>query len=254
MNTIGVVAGAGPFAGLDLIKKIFEQTIASADQDHLPVIGWFRPDELPDRTAFLLNNRLPNPGTAIAKQVLALEKAGASVAAIPCNTAHAALIFDRMNSELAAQGSKIHFVNMLAETMQHIRKYHPELKRIAALSTTGTYRVSLYPDYLQNAGFQPVIPDETVQTQWVHTAIYDPHYGIKVTGCGTELARASLIDAVRHLKEKGAQAVILGCTELPLALTEKMIEGVPLLDPTLILARALIQAAAPEKLKAYSTN
>jgi len=252
MKTIGVVAGAGPFAGLDLLKKIFEQTQAEGDADHLNVIGWFESSQLPDRTAYLLDNNLPNPGSAIALQVLELEKAGASLAAIPCNTAHAPLIFNRMQEDLSAAGSKIKFINMLDETIAHIRQVHGNLSRIGVLSTTGTYRVKLYSQYLECAGFQAIAPDEDVQLNLVHPAIYDKGYGIKAAGTGTERSRHNLMQAVQHLVEKGAQAVILGCTELPLALTEKKIGETILLDPTLILARALIREAAPEKLRPFS--
>ncbi|MEM5774822.1 MAG: aspartate/glutamate racemase family protein, partial [Anaerolineaceae bacterium] len=79
----------------------------------------------------------------------------------------------------------------------------------------------------------------------------DRLYGIKAAGAGTEKARADLLTAVQHLADKGAQAVILGCTELPLAITEKQKNGIIFLDPTLILARALIREAAPQKLRPY---
>jgi aspartate racemase len=59
-----------------------------------------------------------------------------------------------------------------------------------------------------------------------------------------------LIEAIRHLAASGAEAVILGCTELPLAVTEAEIEGVRCIDPTRALARALIREAAPERLDA----
>jgi aspartate racemase len=252
MKTIGVVAGAGPYAGLDLLKKIFEQTLAVGDADHLDVIGWFGSASLPDRTAFLLDNRLPNPGIAIARQVLDLEAAGAHLAAIPCNTAHAPLIFEYMRAELAAAGTKVHFIHMLDETVSHIRRYYSEISRIGVLSTTGTYRTGLYPLYLQKAGLQALAPDEDIQLELVHPAIYDPQYGIKANGSGTQRSRQDLTRAVEHLVEKGAQAVILGCTELPLALSEKAIGSTSLLDPAFILARALIREAAPEKLKPFS--
>ena len=251
MKTIGVIAGAGPFAGLDLLKKIFEQTIADGDADHLNVIGWFASGQLPDRTGFLLDNSKVNPGHAMAVQTLALEKAGAELVAIPCNTAHAPLIFDRMHAELHEAKSKIQFVNMLQETVAHIRQYHGDLSRIGILSTTGTYRVNLYPLYLEQAGLQAIAPDEDVQLNLVHPAIYDRLYGIKAAGTGTEKSRADLSTAVDHLVKKGAQAVILGCTELPLAITEKKKDGIIFLDPTLILARALIREAAPQKLRPY---
>lgn len=62
-------------------------------------------------------------------------------------------------------------------------------------------------------------------------------------------ARAALLGEAEALTAKGADAVILGCTEIPLALTEPDLHGVPLLDATKVLARALILAFAPDRLK-----
>jgi aspartate racemase len=65
----------------------------------------------------------------------------------------------------------------------------------------------------------------------------------------TPEARAALYAEAEKLVEKGAQGVILGCTEIPLALTEPNVRDVPLLDATKVLARALIVAFAPDRLK-----
>jgi aspartate racemase len=88
-----------------------------------------------------------------------------------------------------------------------------------------------------------------MQEEVVHTAVYHPHYGIKATGTATPTAKTNLLAAMRALQQKGAQAIILGCTEMPLAMTESTFEGLPIIDPTLILARALIREANPAKLK-----
>ena len=65
---IGIVGGAGPFAGLDLQAKILNQTVAGRDQDHLTIITLSQPNQLPDRTDYLLGNvperpLLPSPVT-----------------------------------------------------------------------------------------------------------------------------------------------------------------------------------------------
>jgi aspartate racemase len=248
-RTIGVIAGAGPFAGLDLLKKIFEQTIASSDQEHLDVLGLFRSSKLPDRTAYLLNPGLENPGYAIAAQALELEAAGATVVGIPCNTAHSPRIFDVALAELQERGSGITFINMIAETIASIQQQHPRLRHIGILSTTGTYRVKLYPNYLREAHLEAIVPDEDIQQTLIHNAIYDAIYGIKATGRATQKARQDLLKGFEHLVDKGAEAVILGCTEIPLAIPESTVGSIPAIDPTLILARALIRTANPTKLK-----
>ena len=66
-------------------------------------------------------------------------------------------------------------------------------------------------------------------------------------------ARARLEKVILELKRRKVQRVVLGCTELPLALTEYDFAGVQLIDPTTILARALISQARPEKLSVAPT-
>ncbi|MGH2567114.1 MAG: aspartate/glutamate racemase family protein, partial [Bacteroidota bacterium] len=91
---------------------------------------------------------------------------------------------------------------------------------------------------------------EEIQRDKVHPAVYDRRYGIKaLSNPVTERARKSLLAAIRWLRKEGAEAVILGCTEIPLAIPEKKIDGVVLIDPTLILARSLIKAVSPAKLR-----
>ncbi|MCJ7713906.1 aspartate/glutamate racemase family protein, partial [Candidatus Bathyarchaeota archaeon] len=89
-----------------------------------------------------------------------------------------------------------------------------------------------------------------MQESLIHPAIYHPSYGIKtVSNPIHPQARENLIKGISFLKEEGAQAVILGCTEIPLAITEKKINDILLIDPTTVLARALIRFSNPEKIK-----
>lgn len=246
---IGIVGGAGPFAGLDLLAKILEQTAAVRDQDHLTVINLSQPNQLPDRTAYLLGETAVNPAHAIFQQLQTLERAGAHVAAIPCNTAHAPAIFDEVLRQLDAASSQVQFLNMIAETGRHIRCYYGHIHRIGVLSTTGTYRVRIYPDLLEPEGFEMLAPDEGVQETAVHPAIYDPEYGIKAHGRATPQARENLLRGIANLQQQGAEAVILGCTEIPLAITENEINDMIMIDPTRALARALIRKVNPDKLR-----
>jgi aspartate racemase len=90
--------------------------------------------------------------------------------------------------------------------------------------------------------------DEALQARAVQPAIYDPTFGIKACGQATEKSRANLLLGVQQLRSRGAQALILGCTELPLAIPEKEIAGMIVIDPALVLARALIAAVDPARL------
>ncbi len=119
------------------------------------------------------------------------------------------------------------------------------------MSTTGTAVTRIYPINLEPLGFEIVMPNEALQKEAIHPAIYDPVYGIKACGQATERARQDLMLGVRQLQEAGAQAIILGCTEIPLAIQEKQIDGMILIDPALILARSLIAAVDPTKLRKW---
>jgi aspartate racemase len=246
---IGVVGGVGPFAGIDLLGKIAAQTVANQDQDHLTVLNWSQPGAIVDRTDYLLGQVAQNPAEALAVQVQQLAKMGAGVVGIPCNTAHAPRIFGQIRAELAAASCDVLLLHMIEEVGRFLQANLPGVNRIGVLSTTGTYRAGVYADILQPLGFTAVLPPITLQTEKIHPAIYNPIYGIKACGAVTEQARNDLLLGVETLKLAGAEAIILGCTELPLAFNEPKAASLPLIDPTLILARALIREANPAKLK-----
>lgn len=71
---IGIIGGVGPLAGLDIVTKIIEETIATTDQEHLPVLLSSQPHRIADRTAYLLGQESENPAYAIAEIIQELEK------------------------------------------------------------------------------------------------------------------------------------------------------------------------------------
>lgn len=248
-KVIGIISGMGPHAGLDLAAKIFNQTAARRDQDHLPVAILSYPERLVDRTSFLFDEIDTNPAFALAEIARQLESVGAVVAGMPCNTAHAAPILDVIRAELRRTGHRIEILSIIDETVRSIREAHPELQRVGVLGTTAVYRLRLYRDALAAAGITPVVPDPERQERLVNATIFDETWGLKVhSDPPTDEARARLLEAIEHLKDDGAQAVILGCTELPLVIPEPEIFGLPTIDPTAILARSLIRATYPEAL------
>lgn len=239
---IGIIGGVGPFAGLDLQAKILQATPAVRDQDHLPVIALSWPGNIPDRTAFLLGETSVNPAGPVLEQLALLSRMGATVAAVPCNTMHAPPIFNVIEAGVAQFDRPLRLLHIIRETAAHLRTEYPELRRIGVLSTTGTAQARVYPDILEPLGYAVVSPPAEMQDDLIHPAIYDPTYGIKAHGRATERAGSDLLRGVRALQESGAEAIILGCTELPLALPETAVGGIPLVDPTRVLARALVGA------------
>ena len=245
--TIGIIGGMGPHAGVHLVEKIIDQTIAEGDFDHLSTILISRPGEIPDRCAYLENVAEAPPGPRITEVARQLIGAGATVLAMPCNTAHAPPILTGVLTEL---GKDVRFLHLIEETARFCREAAPEAQRIGVLATTGTYATGLYQDVLTQAGLVPVIPDPAIQRDLVQRALYDRQIGIKSkSNPVTEEAIELLTLATEHMTEAGAQAVILGCTELPLAIKTRRFAGLPVVDSTTALARALIKAVDASRLK-----
>jgi aspartate racemase len=242
---IGIVGGVGSYAGIDLIKKIYDLTNAQTDQDHLPISMISIPRETPDRTKFILGETGLNPAIAIADIICRLADSGAEVIGIPCNTAHAKLIFDVIKDKIP---SSCKLVNMVEEVGLYLNKNFPRIGSVGILATTGTIISNIYPEILEKYNLTVIQPSIEIQKQLVHRAIYDQQYGIKAFGNPvTQKAKNDLIKATLSLVKKGAEAIILACTEIPLAITEKKIENSFFVDATSILAAALIRESRKEQ-------
>ena len=247
---IGIVGGMGPYAGLDLLQKIFDETEAANDQGHLPVAMLSYSHRINDRTEYLLYDDGPNPAYEIADIALQLGEIGAVVAGMPCNSAHAPPIFGLVEAELKNAGNPLRLLNMISETTTYIKATYTSIHHIGVLSTDSVFHLGIYRDSLAAAGFTPILPSREVQENIVHRAIYAPDYGIKAQSRPvTTKARGDILHVINRLHERGAEAIILGCTELPLAVPESSLENVPMIDPTRILARALIANTYPQKLR-----
>lgn len=166
-----------------------------------------------------------------------------------CNTAHAGPIFDAALEILRAKEVKLQILHLIDETIAHIKSRYPQVRRVGLLATQGTYKTRLYDLALEAAGLKVVIPDEQVRVNDIHAALYDPLFGIKTCdGPVTVQARGRVRSAIDHVGQLGAEVVILGCTELPLAVEEDHINGIPIIDPAEIMAKKLILETSPEKL------
>ena len=249
---IGIVGGVGPYAGTDLLNKIFKNTQANTDQEHLDAILISMSSTIEDRTEFLIGKVKLNPAFAMLKVLVKLEKAGATIAGIPCNTAHSQTIFNVIQFELERSHSTIKLLNMIDETLSFIATNYPNVTKVGVLSTTGTYKSKLYASALQSKGYEAIVPTLKMQEELIHPAIYHNTYGIKtISNPIHPQARKNLVLGMSYLKEQGAEIAILGCTEIPLAITESKINDVVTIDPTNILARALIHNSNPDKLKPF---
>lgn len=246
---IGIVGGAGPLAGNDLFYKIIEETAALSDQEHLPVLLWSDPTKIPDRTEFLEGKVKQNPAVPITEIFLKLERNGARVGAIPCNTAHAPVIFEEIRTGLQKVGSQLQLISIIEETVRYLAQQYPSGTPVGVLSTTGTWKRRIYADPLEAAGFEVLTPEAEEQSL-VHQAIYHKGFGVKASGTQiTGKAKEILYGQADTLIDQGAEVVILGCTEIPLVIREAFYRQKRMVDTVRVLARALIKAYAPDKLK-----
>ena len=246
---IGILGGMGPQAGLDLAEKLIGLTRTKCDQDHIPFILFSLPESVPDRTAFLLGKEATNPAHAIADQFEKMSSMGVTIAVMACNTAHAGPIFELTQDLLRKRSIELRILHLVQETVAYIRKNHPQIQRVGILGTQGTYQTGLYDQALEEAGLEAICPDPVIREQDIHQALYSPVFGIKVCADPvSEEASSRVRSAIRHLQHLGAGAIILGCTELPLAVKEQQIDGIPILDPARIIAEKLILETYPDKL------
>ncbi|MFN0173667.1 MAG: aspartate/glutamate racemase family protein [Saprospiraceae bacterium] len=246
---IGIVGGIGPMAGADLYKKIVENTVAHRDQDHLSVLLASFPQLIADRTDYLLGKSNESPANALAEVILLLENAGSKYIGIACNTAHAPQIFDPMMKTLMDKGSKAEILHLIEHTTAFIKAQEQAFERIGLLCTLGSYKTNLYQNRLRNASLTPVVLDIKRHNELAQVPIYHPDYGLKCISEGHPEAIIKLNTAIAELQALGAEAVILGCTEIGMVEEQLDFHGMAAFNPNTILARELIRRVAPEKLK-----
>ncbi|MBI9101211.1 MAG: aspartate/glutamate racemase family protein [Spirochaetales bacterium] len=242
----------GPLAGLMLHRLVLKNTLTfGRDQDHLKIIHLSFSDMIPDRTESLFEMVPENPALGMAAVIsagdVACEKLGCTgVAGIPCNTFHAPPIWNLFKTKLNESGSNISVLNMIQETADYISRNYSSVKKVGVLSTTGTQRLGIYATPLREIGFTVLEPENQDE---VHNLIYNKDWGIKSSIEISTQAREGLSEQIRLLEKKGAELIILACTELPLAIDAKVKFSAVLLDPMVCLARALIKRVDPNRLK-----
>ncbi|HWK51377.1 MAG TPA: amino acid racemase, partial [Steroidobacter sp.] len=233
---LGVVGGVGPAATVDFLDKVVRNTPARRDQDHLRLLVEQNP-QIPDRTEHLVGDGM-DPTLALYATCKKLQAGEADLIAIPCNTAHA--FVEAIQSEL-----DIPIMNMLTVTVKHIREMFPTLRKVGLLATSGTISSGVYKRALEDHGLQEIVPSQPLQAR-VMNAIYGPQ-GVKA-GFTSPASVADVDAAIDELATQGVEVIVLGCTELPLLLSEPervTAKGnrVTLVDPTDILAKRCVSAA-----------
>ncbi|MBR7179509.1 MAG: aspartate/glutamate racemase family protein [Oscillospiraceae bacterium] len=231
--TLGVIGGLGPIATAHFMELIIRMTEADTDQEHLDMILYNRPS-IPDRTGYILDPTKPNPLPEMIRVGNALARQGAKLIAIPCMTAH---YFHRdLTRYIEAP-----IVHAIHETAVHLKKHG--ITKVGIMATDGTVRSKLFQQELLEHGITPVIPGEQGQ-KCVMSVIYDD---IKAN----RPAEMDKFDfAAKDLREQGAEAIILGCTELSLVKRDYPI-GAGYLDAMEVLAQTCVRMCGGKLKEAY---
>ncbi|KOS60064.1 amino acid racemase [Lysinibacillus agricola] len=223
-QTLGIIGGVGPLATMFIGEMIVRRTKATKDQEHLHTII-DNDTNIPDRTAFILDNTKENPVPVIVTDAKKLASVGADVIAIPCNTAHT--FYDEI-----IEGSPVPVLHMIRETAK--RAYDLGAERVGILATTGTLTSRMYQDALEEYGITPVVPDDIMKEK-VMSIIYD------YVKAGKDVSQEDWLPIEEAMLALNCDRIVLGCTELSivnrdLKLSDKYIDSLIVLAERAILA------------------
>ena len=230
MQTVGILGGMGPEASVRFLELLVRNTAAAVDQDHVPTLLWSCP-QIPDRTAALLRGG-ESPVPWLARGAATLTAAGADFLVMPCVTAHG------FWPQVAPQ-IRLPLVHLLHAALDDLRSAQADIKTIGLLATHGTVQTRVVHDVFEPAGIQILLPSDSDQAR-VMEAIYGRE-GIKA-GVTTGHPRAVVCEIALQLIQAGAEAILAGCTEIPLVLKPTDLT-VPLIEPLVSGARACIRRA-----------
>jgi aspartate racemase len=201
----------GPAASAEFINRLIQQTPASCDQEHIPFVLWNEP-RTPDRSTSIRNgDDRPLPYLLQGMQVL--KSVDCDVIVIPCNTAH--YWYDEL---VKFKVPILHIVDSVADSLRDINV----TGTIGIMGTQATIELGLYQNRLSD--WDCIVPSVEEMNNIVQPAIDLIKAGDMV------VSHNMLMSVVDSLISRGASAVVLGCTELPLAVKELDKNGVPLVN------------------------
>ena len=229
-KVLGVLGGMGPMSSVFFYELVTENTDAENDQQHVDMIISSRAT-VPDRTAFILGESEEDPLPVMKEETLRLVNAGCTTIAMTCNTAH--YFYEELQ-----KATPVPILNIGRIAVDEIERRG--IKRVGLLATTGTVRTGIYQKACEEKEIECISPDDADQK-----TIMNIIYGQVKAGKKVDMQAFTKVS--EKLLNKGAEILILGCTELSvIRRTESL--GNEYIDPLLILARECVKAAG-RKLK-----
>lgn len=223
MKKLGVIGGLGPMATAFFMQMVIEMTEAKTDQEHIEMLIHNCP-AIPDRTSYILGKSEVSPKPQIVKVGQQLAAYGVDVIAIPCVTAN--YFYEDLQKEIDAP-----IIDIIGETVKYL--VDAGVKCAGIMATDGTIQCGIFQRALEAAGIMVVTPNETGQQHVMHL-IYQ---NVKATK-PAEMERFTAVS--EELRQKGAEVIILGCTELSMIRRDEVI-GAGYLDAMQVLAKASVE-------------
>lgn len=233
VQTLGVIGGLGPMATAYFMELVTSMTEAATDQEHLRMLICSAPD-IPDRTSYILGNSTQSPLPGIVAAGNMLRQMGAGVLAIPCITAH--YFHDEVERKVG-----IRLLHVIAETADLLAD--AGITAVGLMATDGTVQSGLFRKIFDERHIRVILPSEEMQRE-VMSLIYDK---IK-RGVRPEREQFERIRA--ELRLKGAERILLGCTELSLLKRDYPLTS-DVLDLLEVLARSAILSCGKSVRKEY---
>ena len=227
----GIIGGMGPEATIDFMAKVIRKTKASCDQDHIHMLINHNP-RIPNRHEAISGDPTV-VGAILAETALSLEQAGADFLLIICNTAYAF----QSHIETAC---KIPLVSIIDEVIGELNNQWPDVKRVGIMAAEGCLEAGLYQEALASSGKTPILWSKEEVTLFM-SLVYHIKAGEPLDEISPQMAQLA-----QSLNAKGAEAIIMGCTEIPLVLKGGILP-IPLLCSTDIMAARTLDYALGKK-------
>ena len=222
---VGVIGGMGPMATTKFMELVINNTKAEKDQDNVDMLVC-QYSSTPDRTAYILGNSNEDPGEAMIKAAKLLESEKCDFLVMPCNTA--TFFYDKIAKEIS-----VPLINIAEETVK--QKIKMGAKKIGLMATDGTIKASVYDQYIPE-GITLFKPDEEHQKR-----IMDVIY--KEVKQNLIPNKENFIDIINYFKNNGCDVVVMGCTELSVAVEQLDIDDPMVVDSLTVLAKLTIVKA-----------
>lgn len=225
-NTIGIIGGMGPAATVDLMQRIIDNTPADDDCDHLHLLVDNNPN-IPSRIAALIDKTGLSPAPVMMEMALGLQKQGADVLAIPCNTAH-------FYHKEVAKAVSIPILNMIDLSANHIKTTYPSYKKVGLLASTALLITKLYEPYCEKHGLELVYPapeDQDKVMNLIKAVKSNQHQPQHVE---------DYLAVTNNLRVQGADCLLVACTELSVIGFERA-PALPHLDALDILVKEIVR-------------